>query len=199
VKELLDYYFSKRSILKEIKDPTERYAVMIGLLNDWFTEKNLGYLVITGGFAVELLTGSSYRTIDVDIITSNPLTADILEEFLAEIGEKIGRGYLPYHEEIALKSIEIVSTAYTRRKKPVKIMIRGFEILIDPPEDLIIGYLAAWKYWESDIDKEKALLLLVSLYEVLDYDYLRARAREEKVEAELELLSRLARELVAKH
>ncbi|NPA99241.1 MAG: hypothetical protein GXO43_07670 [Crenarchaeota archaeon] len=52
--ELLDYYFSKRSILKEIKDPTERYAVMIGLLNDWFTGKNLGYLVITGGFAVEL-------------------------------------------------------------------------------------------------------------------------------------------------
>jgi len=124
---------------------------MIGLLNDWFTGKNLGYLVITGGFAVELLTGSSYRTIDIGIITSNPLTADILEEFLAEIGEKIGRGYLPYHEEIALKSIEIVSTAYTRRKKPVKIMIREFEILIDPPEDLIIGYLAAWKYWESDI------------------------------------------------
>ncbi|NPA99166.1 MAG: hypothetical protein GXO43_07285, partial [Crenarchaeota archaeon] len=78
-------------------------------------------------------------------------------------------------------------------------MIREFEILIDPPEDLIIGYLAAWKYWESDIDKEKALLLLISLYEVLDYDYLRARAREEKVEAELELLSRLARELAAKH
>ncbi|NPA98667.1 MAG: hypothetical protein GXO43_04740, partial [Crenarchaeota archaeon] len=78
-------------------------------------------------------------------------------------------------------------------------MIREFEILIDPPEDLIIGYLAAWKYWESDIDKEKALLLLISLYDILDYDYLQARAREEKVEEELRLLSRLARELVAKH
>ncbi len=151
----------------------------------------MGYIVVTGGFAVELLTGHAYRTLDVDLIVSNPMVARILEKFLSLIGEKIARGYLPLYEEITVKSIDIVSTAYTRKTKPITIIIDSYKVYVDPPEELIITYLAGWKHWDSTEDRDKAIWLLVILWDKLDKKYLEERAREEDVPDRLKQLYKI--------
>ncbi len=190
--ELVERYLGFRSRLVGIGDVSLRFAWFIGFLNEWFMEKKLGFIVVTGGFAVELLTGRAYRTMDVDLITSNPRVARVLEIFLGRISERIARGYLPIYDEIAVKSIDIVSTAYTRDKPPVKIIVDDKTVFVDPPEELIVAYLAAWKYWDSTLDRDKALWLLIVLRDKLDMDYLWRRARRENVEDKLEDIYRIA-------
>ncbi len=174
-------YIVVRERLLELKDITLRFAYFIGFLNEWFISIKLGFIVVTGGFAVELLTGRSYRTMDVDLITSNPRVAEVLEGFLEKISEKIARGYLAFDEELAAKSIDIVSTVYARSKQPLKIIVYDKTVYVDPPEDIIITYLSGWKYWDSTLDRDKALWILIVLKDKLDRDYLFKRAREENV------------------
>ncbi len=188
VDELFRNYGSFRGKLLEERDETKRYMLFIGFLNEWFQNRELGYIVVTGGFAVELLTGRAYRTMDVDVITSNPFVADVLEGFLSRISERIARGYLPLDEVLAVKSIDIVATAYTRRRKPVTIIIDEYRVYIDPPEELIVSYLASWKHRGSTVDRDKALWLLITLNERLDHEYLRERARMENVIDKLDAL-----------
>ncbi|OYT40182.1 MAG: hypothetical protein B6U89_02985 [Desulfurococcales archaeon ex4484_58] len=186
--ELLREYMVFREKIIGENDEVKRYSLFLGFINKWFIGKDIGYMVLTGGFAVELLCGRVYRTYDIDIITSNLSVARVLERFLNRISEKISRGYLPFYEEIASKSIDIVSTSYTRKKKPVEIKIDDLLVYVDPPEELIVNYLVAWKYWDSTIDRDKALWLLIVLSDKLDREYLYGRASEEGVLDKLEEL-----------
>jgi len=54
-------------------------------------------------------------------------------------------------------------------------------IHIDPPEDLIVTYLSAWKYQYSTLDRDKSLWLLIVLKDKLDLEYLEKRAKGENV------------------
>ena len=100
--------------------------------------QRLGLCRYYGGFAIELLTGRAYRTLDIDLITKNPRVAKILEKFLEKISERIGRGYLSIYEELVAKSIDIVAIIYTRQKPPLKMIVYDKTIYIDPLEDLIV-------------------------------------------------------------
>jgi hypothetical protein len=191
--ELYHCYLRFKPRLESIRDETRRFAVFIGFLNNWFMSRGLGYLVVTGGFAVELVTGSAYRTMDVDVITSDAKVAMILEAFLNMIGERIARGYLPSFEEIAAKSIDIVSTIYARRKKPLTIILDGYKIFLDPPEELIASYLSAWKYWESTVDRDKAIWLIMVLEDKIDWKYLSLRVKKENVEDKLSELLKITK------
>jgi hypothetical protein len=181
VEELLSAYHGIRRKILGIKDEIRRFTLFLGFLNTWFIHNSLGFIAVTGGFAVELLTGRAYRTADVNVITSNPEVSRILEEFLDRIGEKIARGYLPTYEELVAKSIDIVAVSYTRHKKLVEVRTNSFTLYIDPPEELIVSYLASWKYRDSTIDRDKALWLYMILHDKLDHEYLKRRATEENV------------------
>lgn len=170
-------------VLEQLGDETRRYLYMLSWLNYELERRGLGRIIVTGGFAVEVYTGRAYRTMDVDIIVEK--ASSILEKFFALFSERIARGYLPREEVLAAKSIDIVSTAYTRRKPPVKLLVDSYHVYIEPPEDLIVVYLAGWKYWRSTEDRDKALWLLGVLREKLDYSYLEERSREESVEDKL--------------
>jgi len=116
VEELLEEF--NTSVLRELEseaDEARRYLKLFAWLNTRLEEKGIGRIVITGGFAVEIYTGRVYRTMDVDIVVEGAGAARIVEEFLKRIGEKIGRGYLPYPEAISAKSIDIVSRRTAER------------------------------------------------------------------------------------
>jgi len=161
-------------ILKELSgvhDVTERYAFLIAWLNSVIEEAGLGFIVVTGGFAVEIYTGRIYRTMDVDLICSNSRVSRTLERFLSSVGEAIGRGYL-LEGDLSLKSIDIVADYYDREVPPVKVWVRGKALYLDPPEYLITAYLAGWKYWGASEDRDKALWLLTAVKDILDEDLL---------------------------
>jgi hypothetical protein len=161
-------------------DETSRFLKLSALINTFLESQGLGRIVITGGFAVEVYTGRTYRTMDVDVIAEG-LSEEILRRTLENIGRRIGRGYLIDYGDLMLKSIDIVATTYTRRKKPVKLVVDGDYVYLDPPEDLIVVYLAGWKFWNATEDRDKALALLKIFQNKLDEKYLDERARDENV------------------
>jgi len=175
--------------LLSISEDTKRYLVFTAWLNTFLEERGLGRVIITGGFAVEVYTGRVYRTMDVDVIVEG--SSRVVELFLEKFSERIGRGYLPVYDVLALKSIDVVSTVYTRRKSPVKILVEELYVYLDPVEDLIAVYLDGWKYWGSTEDRDKALWLLYTWRDKLDWSYLEVVCRERSVLDKLEELKQL--------
>jgi len=160
-------------------DEAKRYLLFTAWLNSFLEERGLGRVVITGGFAVEVYTGRVHRTMDVDVIVEN--TSRVVEEFLEKFSERIGRGYLPVYEVFSLKSIDIVSTTYTREKSPVRVLVEEFYVYLDPVEDLIAVYLEGWKYRGAIEDRDKALWLLYTWSSRLHWEYLEELCREKGV------------------
>lgn len=190
LRTLLREFPSVASKAAGMGDDTKGFAYLVAWLNTRLESAGLGRVIVTGGFAVELLTGRVYRTMDVDIIAEGR-AAKVIEALLEEVGERIGRGYLlPPKAGLALKSLDIVADTYTRRVPPLKLELEGLHLYIDPPEHLIVTYLAAWKYWESGEDREKALWLLAASNEIIEWGLLKELASAEGVDKELADLMR---------
>lgn len=175
-----------------IVDESKRYLYFLAWLNNELEKRGLGRIIITGGFAVEIYTARIYRTMDVDIIVENGLARDIIEAFLREFSERIGRGYLPQYEILQLKSIDVVSTVYGKPAKPTRIAIDSYTVYVEPVEEIIVTYLAGWKYWGATEDRDKAIWLYIVWREKLDINYLEKRAKDLNVEDYLEELKKIA-------
>jgi len=173
--------------LQKVAEETRRFLYFIAWLNSFAESRGLGRLVITGGFAVEVYTARVYRTMDVDVIAEGRV-AEFLEGFLARFSERIGRGFLPSYEVLSLKSIDIVSSVYARKREPTVLEVEGLRVYLDPVEDLVATYLAGWKFWESTEDRDKALWLLAVWLDRLDRQYLEELCRGYRVEDKLEEL-----------
>ena len=131
---------------------------------------------------------------DVDIIVEGVYAQRIVERFLSVLSERIGRGYLPM-KPLDTKSIDIVSTVYSRKVKPVKIVANGFYVYVEPPEELIVTYLSGWKFKGSAEDRDKALWLYTVWRDRIDEEYLCKRALEENVYDKYEELKKLYEEV----
>ncbi len=182
VREFSEYIVDK---LSSIPSDTERFMLFIAWLNT--SLKRYGCrLIVVGGFAVEIYTGSVYRTLDIDLIVEGRNCIDILKKFLAIVADRGLRVYIPRFRSLAMKGIDIVGTVYNKKKNPILIEMvidnRTLYFWIEPPEELIVRYLAAWKYWNSSEDRDKVFALLSTLWNKLDRDYLEKRVREEGVE-----------------
>ena len=175
--------------LRGVRDETRRFLLLLAWLNTRLEELGLGRVVVTGGFAVEVYTGRVYRTMDVDVIVEGRGALRVTEKLLSMVSELIGRGYLPREEALCLKSIDIVSTLYDRGAAPVKILVDGYYVYMEPPEELVVRYLAGWKFWGSREDRDKALWVYTVWRDRLDHEYLWQRAREEGVEDRLRELA----------
>ena len=174
--------------LGRISDEAKRYLYFIAWLNSELEKRGLGRIIITGGFAVELYTARAHRTMDVDIIVDGAQAAEVVGEFLERFSETIGRGYLPRYEILQLKSIDIVSSTYRKEIEPTKILVNGYIAYLEAVEELIVTYLAGWKFWGATEDRDKALWLYMVWKGKIDEEYLETRAKEESVFDYLEML-----------
>jgi len=182
VEELLrDFNNRVLHLIESERDEARRYLKLLAWLNTWLEKNGFGRIVVTGGFAVEVYTGRAYRTMDVNIIVEGVEATKIVEKFLERIAERFGRGYLPYLEAISKKSIDIVSTMYDREMKPVKLVVNSDYIYLEPPEELLIRYLTAWKFWGSTEDRDKALWLYYIWRDRMNLDYIARKAKIENI------------------
>ncbi|MEM1678266.1 MAG: hypothetical protein QXJ56_05065 [Ignisphaera sp.] len=177
--------------LAQIADEGRRYLYFLAWLNRELIDRGLGRIILTGGFAVEVYTGRVYRTMDVDIIVEGTGAREAIELFLKRFSESIGRGYLPKYELLQLKSIDIVSTVYTKPAQPTKIVVGELYLYVETVEELIVTYLAGWKFWGATEDRDKALWLYTVWKDRIDLGYLEERAREESVYGYLEELRKM--------
>lgn len=151
------------------------------MLNTLIEKENQGRIIIVGGFAAELYSGRAYRTMDVDIIVEG--NQELVKGILKQISDQGLRVYLPRIKEISDKAIDIVSDLYDKSKKPLKINIDDeYHVYLIPPEEVILTYLAAWKFWESIEDRNKAVLVYCSKKELLEMTYLIEESKKRNVQ-----------------
>ncbi len=171
--------------VRSIVDETSRFLFLMAWLNTRIENWGFGRIII-GGFAVEFYTGSTYRTLDVDLIVEGGDAMKIIQCFFDRISEKPCKAYLPYFDAISSKGIDIVGFVYDKTKNSVKVNINGYYVYVEAPEELIVKYLYAWKYWRSEVDRDKVLALIAVLWDKVDRNYVLMRAEEERVKDKLE-------------
>lgn len=152
-------------------------------------ENGLGRIIIVGGLAAEVYSERSYRTGDVDIVVEGDI--ELVRKVLSNSSEMGSRIFLPRIREISEKGIDLVGTVYSG-KKVVRIDIddEKYYVYMASPEDVVINYLEAWKFWNSVEDRDKAVLVYCANKERLDMSYLIARAIEKNVKDYLEKMGK---------
>ncbi|MCX7793859.1 MAG: hypothetical protein N2257_05590 [Thermodesulfovibrionales bacterium] len=176
--------------LNRIEDPVKKRAFFIAILSEEIKKRGGSPPILVGGMALELYTQGSYTTGDIDIKAPK----EPLEEILQEWGfTKKGRVWFNEILDIYIDwlggSLDEGPEAEERANKII--VGEGLEIKIISIEDLIIDRLNAYKWW-NDEDSLLWVKVLLKVKEAMgetpDKDYLKRRAKEEKVEDIIENL-----------
>jgi hypothetical protein len=155
-----------------------------------FDRLGIDYALI-GGYA-GILYGSPYTTADIDfVVVSEKVTLSLVKE-LAKLGWVPTEKYETVEELRAFGQFvhkekgwplhllpDAAGYALKGSLKMAEIKVEGYPIKICSPEDLIIMRLAVG----TDEDKIKAAA--IALANRLDLEYLKKRAKEEKIEKKL--------------
>ncbi len=150
--------------------------LLLGFISDELSRKD-GFLFLVGGQAVETYTAGQFTTGDVDITTTDQ---EATENLLSRLAFK-REGMVWLNEKLAI-AIHIVGSYPTRTEKVRTLEVGGYLVRIVGIEELIIDRLKAAKFWKSRRDSEQAVVLFDGFRERIDREYLRKRAREEKVD-----------------
>src|SRR5437870_6443685 len=171
---------SAQSVVPRLRKETDELArkmLLIGYLTERLEKEKPESVYVVGGQAVETYTAGQFRTGDIDIVTPDSKAA---EQILKRIGfEREGMIWL--NKTLGL-AIHIVGS-FTKNSEKARIIHAGpYKVRIVGVEDLIMDRLAAAKFWNSQVDLEQAKALWKGFRKQIDLQYLRKRARDEKVE-----------------
>ncbi|WP_333639217.1 hypothetical protein [Pyrobaculum aerophilum] len=131
---------------------------LLAELNREVESRQLGRVVIVGGFAVELYSGGAYRTGDFVLDTYKPEEARRVFEEIAESRgwRRVSRTY----EGPSALFLDLVGYEYIGRVK-----ICGGTAYVQSPEDAIVSSLNACVYRNSPGDCERAVAALAAQHE----------------------------------
>ena len=173
--------------LLPLVDQLERRLVFVGVLTAGVEALGWPAPVVVGGHAVEFYTAGSYATVDIDLAGASEPVGHVLDAWGFK---REGRHW--YDEELGLL-VEVPGSALGPLEKQHAIALRigSMTAHIIGIEDLVIDRLAACAHWKHIESCEWAVRLL-RVAEAMDANYLRQRAEEEDVVAELERAMREA-------
>ena len=163
--------------LRKEPDELARKMLLIGYLTERLEKKRPESVYIVGGQAVETYTAGQFKTGDIDIVTPDSKAA---EEILSRMGFE-REGIIWLNKTLGL-AIHIVGS-FAKNSEKARIVHAGpYKVRIVGVEDLIVDRLAAAKFCNSQVDLEQAKALWKGFRRQIGLQYLRKRAREEKVE-----------------
>jgi hypothetical protein len=160
------------------KEPNDlrKKMLLLGFLSDELSRK-AGLLFLVGGQAVETYTAGQFTTGDVDVTTTDRKAT---ESLLGRLGFK-KEGMVWLSEKLGI-AVHIVGSYPSRTARIRSVEVGPYTVRVVGVEELIIDRLKAAKFWKSGRDSEQAVVLFNGFRDRIDIDYLRARAREEKVD-----------------
>ena len=164
------------SRLRQEPDQLKKKLLLLGYLTSRLERKGESVYLV-GGQAVETYTAGQFTTGDVDITTTD---RKMTEEILEQMGFK-STGMIWLNEQLGI-AIQIVGQYPTRAEKARDFEIGPYTVRVVGVENLIVDRLAAAKHWKSARDGEAAMVLWNIFKDQLDKEYLKKRAREERVE-----------------
>jgi hypothetical protein len=127
--------------------------------------------VLVGGAAVEIYSGGTYSTGDLDFVgTVLPEVARLLE--VAGF-ERQGRHWI---HEAGQIFVEFPGSHLEPPEQAIRVQVGPWEVLALSPEDVLIDRLAAWQFWSSPLDGVAAFHLWQRLGRSLDLSRLETAA-----------------------
>src|SRR2546426_6081132 len=167
------------ALIRQVKkEPNElkRKMLLVGYLSDELSKRG-AFLSLVGGQAVETYTAGQFTTGDIDITTTDQ---EATERLLTRLGFK-REGMIWLNEKLGI-AVHIVGSYPTRTEKIRTVEVGPYRVRVVGVEELIIDRLRAAKSRRSGRDAEQALVLFSGFRKRIDIDYLRRRAKEEKVD-----------------
>lgn len=164
------------SKLRHEPDQLKKKLLLLGYLTSRLEKKGES-IYLVGGQAVETYTAGQFTTGHVDITTTDRKTT---EEVLSQMGFK-SRGMIWLNEALGI-AVHIVGQYPKRAEKARDFEIGPHTVHVVGVENLIVDRLAAAKHWKSARDGDAARALWNIFKDQLDKEYLKKRAREEKVQ-----------------
>ena len=168
------------------KEPNElrKKMLLLGFLSEELSRKG-ALLFLVGGQAVETYTAGLFTTGDVDITTTD---RGATESLLKRLGfEKEGTVWLSEKLGVAF---DIVGDYPSKTGKVRTVEIGPYRVQIVGVEELILDRLRGAKFRRSARDSEQAAALYSVFKAGLDLEYLRKRAKEDKVDELVRALER---------
>ncbi len=139
--------------------------------------------VLVGGGAVELYSGGAYRTGDLDFVGT---LGEDEERRLEAVGfRRQGRHWI--HEEHQL-FLEFPSAHLEEGESAAVIEVGEYSVVVIGLEELIVDRLAAWQFWDSEIDAVNAVRLIQGSAGKIEPDRLRQIAESKGVSPALAAL-----------
>jgi hypothetical protein len=139
--------------------------------------------VVVGGSAVEFYTRDWYATGDIDLAI-NKERRERVGDMLRSMGFK-ERGRMWLREDLGLYIEVPGSVSDLADEKILKVDSDDGYVYLIGAEDIILDRLRAAVHWKSKADEEQAVRMMTTLYDEIDWDYLRAQARKDETGAVL--------------
>lgn len=135
--------------------------------------------VLVGGGAVELYTGGSYLTGDLDFVG---VMQDLVSRQMTSAGfQRRGRHWV---HEASQVFIELPARSFDAETRIDEMLFHAFRVRVISLENALVDRLLAWSYWESAVDGVNAYLLWRARGRELDRAWLdRLATREDAGDA----------------
>jgi len=137
--------------------------------------------ILVGGEAVDLYTAGTFATSDIDLLVSNKI---VTEKLLNKFGFGKEDNGLWFNRDLNI-IIQVIPEPYSgdlRRLR--KFRVKGYELKVAAPEDLIVNRLYSAKFWKSNpkLELEQAVTLLKIFSGSIDDAYLDGQAKKNNIE-----------------
>ncbi|HEX2013905.1 MAG TPA: hypothetical protein VLA68_01635 [Nitrososphaera sp.] len=168
---------SEYKVLKQEKDLFKRRILFLAFFTDKLRE-NAVEAIVVGGEAIDLYTAGTFATSDIDLVVNNKaVTEKLLNKF--GFGKK-GNG-LWFNRELNIV-IQVIPESYSGNPAKLrKFKVKGYELKVAAPEDLIANRLYSAKFWKTNVqrDLEQAISLLKIFSDSIDSIYLDGLAKRD--------------------
>ena len=165
--------------LKKEGDLFKRRMLFLGFLIAKLKENGVGAILV-GEEAIDIYTGGTFATSDIDLLVDNKtVTEKLLNKF--EFGRK--GNTLWFNNDLNIV-IQVIPEPYSGDPDRLrKFKVKGYELRVAAPEDLIQNRLYSAKFWKSSPqrDMEESIALLRIFADSIDNSYLDKLARENDI------------------
>ncbi|HKU49565.1 MAG TPA: hypothetical protein VJP79_06420, partial [Nitrososphaera sp.] len=168
---------------KELIQETDLFKRRINFLA-FFTMKlkeNGADAILVGGEAIDVYTGGTFATSDIDLVVDDKTVA---ERLLNRFGFGKEANGLWLNKDLNIV-IQVITESYSGDTRKVrKFKIKEFELKVAAPEDLIQNRLYSAKFWKSNpqLDLEQSIALLTLFEGSIDNEYLDKIAKKNDIE-----------------
>lgn len=176
--------------LKQEKDLFKRRIFFIAFLAKTLQQNNVEAILV-GGQAIDLYAAGTFATSDMDLVVNNKV---ITEKLLNRFGFGKEANGLWFNRDLNIV-IQVIPEPYSGDINRVrKFRIKGYELKVAAPEDLIANRLYSAKFWKSNIqlDLEQAISLLKLFSDSIDNNYLNELAKKNDIENYLDEARKIA-------